>query len=152
MNHILARLIWLAAIALAPMTGGAAELKWFTDYEKAQTQANAEGKAVLLFFHASDWCPPCIRMQREVFNAPEFAAYARSTLVLVDVDFPERIKQNDALKQANLALKKRFNVSQEWGQGFPSIVLLNDVGETMFQERAYAGGLGDVMPDRKSVV
>ena len=114
----------------------AAELAWSTSLPAAQAQARAEKKSVLLFFHGSDWCPPCREMQRQVFDSREFIAYARQTLVLVDVDFPDKAKQEETLKQANLALKAKFNV----GDGYPSIVLLNESGDTVFQELGYAGG------------
>jgi len=113
---------------------------WLADLPKALTQAKAEGKSVLLFFHGSDWCPTCLEMQRQVFDSPEFAQYARRALVLVDVDFPEKKTQSDELKQANLALKARFNFSEELGGGYPTLVLLNAAGGTVFQETGYAGG------------
>jgi rhodanese-related sulfurtransferase/thioredoxin-related protein len=113
---------------------------WFTDLPKAQARAKTEGKAVLLFFHGSDWCPTCAEMERQVFDSPEFVQYARRALVLVDVDFPEKEKQSEELKRANLALKGRFNLTQELGGGFPTIILLNGAGGTVFQETGYAGG------------
>ena len=113
---------------------------WLTDLPKALTQAKAEGKSILLFFHGSDWCPPCVEMQRQVFVSPEFVHYARHALILVDVDFPQKSKQTEELKQANLALKARFNLSREPGEGFPTIVLLNESGETVLQETGYTGG------------
>ena len=113
---------------------------WLADLPKALTQAKAEGKSVLLFFHGSDWCPTCAEMQRQVFDSPAFAQYARQALVLVDVDFPEKLKQDGELRRANVALKARFNLSPEPGESFPTIVLLNDAGETVFQETGYAGG------------
>jgi phage shock protein E len=123
------------------------ELTWLTDLQKAQAQAKAEGKSVLLFFHGSDWCPTCAGMQRQVFDSAVFAQYARRALVLVDVDFPEKHKQNEELRRANLSLKARFNLSQESGEGFPTVVLLNEAGETVFQETGYAsGGPAEVLP------
>jgi rhodanese-related sulfurtransferase/thioredoxin-related protein len=120
---------------------------WFTDLPKAQVQAKAEGKSVLLFFHGSDWCPTCLEMQRQVFDSPEFAQYARRALILVDVDFPENKSQSDEVKRVNLALKTRFNLSEELGGGYPTLVLLNDQGGTLFQETGYAGGgLAEVLP------
>jgi protein disulfide-isomerase len=113
---------------------------WLADLPKALTQAKAEGKSVLLFFHGSDWCPTCMEMQRQVFDSPEFAQYARRALVLVDVDFPEKKTQSDEVKRANLALKARFNFSDELGGGYPTLVLLNQAGGTLFQETGYAGG------------
>src|SRR5664280_2578709 len=59
-------------------------LNWLTDFQKAQARAKVEGKSVLLFFHGSDWCPTCAEMQRQVFDSPAFAQYARQALVLVD--------------------------------------------------------------------
>ncbi len=115
-------------------------LTWLTDLPSAQTRAKAEKKSVLLFFHGSNWCPACVEMQRQVFDSPAFAQYARRSLVLVDVDFPDKHKQDEELKRANAALKTRFNLSPVPDEGFPTIVLLNDAGETVFQETGYAGG------------
>ncbi len=121
------------------MASGAA-LTWLTSFEEARAQARAEGKSVLLFFHGSDWCPPCVQMQREVIDSPVFAGYARQALVLVDVDFPQKQTQSEALRQANLALKARFNLSAARDEGFPTLVLVNAAGETVFQETGYFGG------------
>lgn len=117
-----------------------AGLTWFTDLSKAQTRAKAEGKFVLLFFHGSDGCPPCVEMQRQVFESHAFVEYARQALLLVDVDFPEKQQQDQDLRRTNLALKAKFNLSREVGEGFPTIVLLNEAGETVFQETGYVGG------------
>jgi rhodanese-related sulfurtransferase len=116
------------------------QLNWLTALPKAQAQAKAEGKSILLFFHGSDWCPTCLEMQRQVFDSPAFAQYARRALVLVDVDFPEKQNQSEEVKRANLALKARFNVSEELGGGYPTLVLLNEAGGTVFQETGYGGG------------
>jgi rhodanese-related sulfurtransferase len=128
----------------------AAELTWLTDLPAAQARAKGEGKSLLLFFHGSDWCPTCAEMKGQVFDSPEFRQYARRALVLVDVDFPEKGNQSDELKRANLALKERFNLTQELGGGFPTIVLLNANGGTVFQETGYAGGgPAEVLPKLK---
>ena len=133
---------FLAMLVQAADVNGpsATGLTWFTDLAKAQAKAKAEGKSVLLFFHGSDWCPPCVEMQRQVMDSPAFAQYARQTLVLVDVDFPEKHPLDEALKRSHLALKARFNLSLEAGEGFPTLVLLNEAGETVYQETGYGGG------------
>jgi phage shock protein E len=136
----------IAAASAGPQTPVAAQqssttgLTWLTDLPSAQVRAKAEKKSVLLFFHGSDWCPACVEMQRQVFDSPTFAEFARRSLVLVDVDFPDKHKQDEALKRANAALKARFNLSPAPDEGLPTIVLLNDAGETVFQETGYAGG------------
>jgi len=136
MKNPFSKLLFGAVLVSVAFTSRAADLTWLTDLPKAQAQANAEKKSVLLVFHGSDWCPPCVEFQQRVIGSPEFIAYARQSLVLVDVDFPEKVKQEEKLKQANLALKAKFNV----GENYPTVVLLNESGETIFQEAGYSGG------------
>ena len=147
---LLAGIAAAAAGPQAPLTArqsSTTELTWLTDLPSAQARAKAEKKSVLLFFHGSDWCPACVEMQRQVFDSTAFAQYARRALVLVDVDFPEKHKQDEELRRANAALKVRFNLSPVADEGFPTIVLLNDAGETVFQETGYfGGGPAEVLP------
>ncbi len=132
MRNRLTRFCLGILVSLTAQCSHAADLTWVTDLPKAQAQANAEKKAVLLFFHGSDWCPLCREMQAQVFAKPEFMAYARQALVLVDVDFPEKVKQDETLKRANLALKTKFNLVDN----YPALVLLNEPGETVIQYKA----------------
>jgi rhodanese-related sulfurtransferase/thioredoxin-related protein len=123
--------------ALSLSAANAAELTWLTDFSQAQAQAKAQKKSVLLYFHGSDWCPACKEMEAQVFKTPQFSAYANQGLVLVSVDFPQNTNsQPIALQKANQALKAKFNV----GENFPTIVLLDDAGSTVFQETGYGGG------------
>lgn len=133
------------ALLSAGLTAGvhAAEskpgLSWLTNLHAAETRAKAEHKSILLFFHGSDWCPSCLEMQRQVFESAEFIEYALQVLILVDVDFPQQHPQDLRQRQANLELKTKFNLSPEPGEGFPTIVLLNETGQTLFQETGYGG-------------
>ena len=129
-----------AAQAASSVPQGQADLGWLSELPTAQSRAKQEKKSVLVFFHGSDWCPPCVEMQRELFASPEFANFARTNLVLVDVDFPAKRKQEEAVRRSNLALKAKFNLSPDPSEGFPTIALLDDAGHTVFQETGYATG------------
>jgi thiol-disulfide isomerase/thioredoxin/YHS domain-containing protein len=48
------------------------QLPWAADYAAACQQANAQGKLVLLHFYSDD-CPPCVRVERNVFSQPAVA-------------------------------------------------------------------------------
>jgi rhodanese-related sulfurtransferase/thioredoxin-related protein len=132
------------ALALIAVSAGAAELNWLTDLSQARAQAKAEKKSVLLYFHGSDWCPPCKEMDAQVLHSRKFIDYAKQALVLVDVDFPQKTNSQSAeLQAANQALRAKFNV----GDNFPTLVLLDDAGNTLFQEAGYAGGgQAEVLP------
>src|SRR5438552_12616557 len=88
----------------------AAEGEWLTDLPKAQAQAKAEKKLVLMDFTGSDWCPPCKALHKNVLTSPEFEAYAKTNLVLVVVDFPRSKSQSEELKKSNDELKDKFNI------------------------------------------
>src|SRR5215467_7147839 len=97
----------------------AEEGAWLTDLSKAQTQAKAEKKLVLMDFNGSDWCPPCKALRKNVLNSQTFQNFAKANLVLVDVDFPHGKQQTEELKKANEALAKKFGV-----EAFPTIIVL----------------------------
>src|SRR6266542_4048547 len=75
----------LGFIGYAVMASSAqATAAWSDDLPKAQAQAKAEGKFVLIHFSGSDWCGWCMKLRKEVFLKPEFESYARSNLLLLD--------------------------------------------------------------------
>jgi thioredoxin-related protein len=110
-------------------------LSWGTDLPAALNQAQSDNKMVLLDFTGSDWCPWCIKFDHDVLSTGEFAGYAKSKLVLVQLDFPRTKPQSDDLKQANAALAKRFNVD-----GYPTYVLLNPAGDELGRQVGYREG------------
>ena len=105
---------------LLAQSAGAAE--WQTDYEQAFVTAKAQNKLVLLDFTGSDWCPPCITLQKNVFSKPEFEKYARDNLVLVEIDYPRRRRLPEAVRNQNERLKEQYSIV---GKGFPMIVLVD---------------------------
>jgi thioredoxin-related protein len=113
----------------------AEDLKWLTDLPKAQEQAKAEKKLVMLDFTGSDWCGWCIKLHKEVFSQPEFSDYAKKNLVLVEVDFPRSKPQSEAQKTANQALQTKYSI-----EGYPTIIVLDANGKKVGQLGYEPGG------------
>jgi protein disulfide-isomerase len=101
----------------------------------AAEQAKREGKVVMFNFTGSDWCSWCIKLKQEVFTQPEFESFARDHLVLVEVDFPRRTAQTEALKAANQEAAKRMGVT-----GYPTLVLFNSDGKEIGRSGYKPGG------------
>ncbi|MDB5260947.1 MAG: thiol-disulfide isomerase, partial [Adhaeribacter sp.] len=94
-------------------------------------QAKAEHKYILLNFSGSDWCGPCIQLNKSVFQTEEFAKYAAESLVLANADFP-RLKKNQlvpAQQALNEALADKYNKTG----AFPLTLLLNADGKIIQQ-------------------
>ncbi|MEN8851877.1 MAG: thioredoxin family protein [Candidatus Arcticimaribacter sp.] len=85
--------------------------KWEEDFEMAQEKAVLEEKKLLLVFSGSDWCIPCIRLEKEVWQDAVFLAYAKENLVLYRADFPKRKKNQlpQALKEKHDNLAAQYN-------------------------------------------
>jgi len=96
------------------------ELVWQTDINKAMAISNKTNKPMLLFFTGSDWCGWCIRLQNEVLKTPEFTAWAKKNVVLVELDFPRRTPQSDAIRNQNAGIQQAFGV-----QGYPTVWFAN---------------------------
>ena len=102
---------------------------WQTDFESAKTQALSENKLILLNFSGSDWCGPCIRLHKEIFDDETFRNYADQNLVLVNADFP-RLKKNMLSKdqqQKNEALADLYDREG----AFPLTLLVNAQGKVI---------------------
>jgi thioredoxin-related protein len=113
----------------------AAETTWLTDLPKAQAQAKAENKIVLLDFTGSDWCGWCIKFKKETLDTAEFQAYAATNVVLVELDYPQKKVQSDDLKKSNAALKDQYNI-----EGFPTLIVLDKGGKEIGRQVGYAKG------------
>ena len=114
---------------------GAAELQWLTDLPKAEAKAKAENKLIMMDFTGSDWCPWCIKLDKEVFSTPEFIQYAGKNIVPVKVDFPRAKKQSAELKKANQQLQEKYKI-----EGYPTVVVLDKNGKKVGELGYEAGG------------
>ena len=83
----------------------AQEVTWHTDMTKASEIAINENKPVLMFFTGSDWCGWCKRLQREVLLTKDFEVWAKDNVVLMELDFPKRISQEQSVKAQNYQLQ-----------------------------------------------
>ena len=102
---------------------------WQTDFGKAKAEAKTENKFILLNFSGSDWCGPCIRLHKEIFDSEVFTKYADDNLVLVNADFP-RMKKNMLSKEQqkqNDALADKYNTDG----AFPLTLLLDADGKVI---------------------
>jgi protein disulfide-isomerase len=132
---IMKRLMMTLALVCATLPALATQLEWLTDPEAAQTKARRESKFVLLDFTGSDWCGWCMKLKSEVFDKPEFATFANTNLIMVEVDFPRQKPQSAAQKQVNAKLAKVCGV-----QGYPTIVVLDQNGRAVARLGYMPGG------------
>lgn len=102
-------------------------VNWGNNLTLAKQKATAEHKFILLNFSGSDWCGPCIRMHKEIFDAPDFESFAQQQLILVRADFPRQKKNqlSKPVQENNNSLAEKYNPNGI----FPFTALLNSNGD-----------------------
>jgi protein disulfide-isomerase len=133
MSH---RNLFFGVIGFLGTSGLVFAADWQTDYAKALETAKTENKRVLLDFTGSDWCGPCIQLNKRVFSRPEFRAYAEKNLVLVEIDYPQGKRQSPELVKQNERLAKQYGIDEK---GYPTIVLLDPGGKVFREFTGYDG-------------
>lgn len=99
---------------------------WITNFEEAKEISVKQNQNIILVFQGSDWCAPCIKLDKEVFSTPEFQNLAKDRFVMLQADFPRRKanKLSKELTEQNRELASKYN-----NQGyFPLVVILDKDG------------------------
>ncbi|MCG1037208.1 thioredoxin family protein [Polaribacter sargassicola] len=106
---------------------------WEPTYKGALKKAKEENKPVLIYFTGSDWCGPCIVLDKKLFHSTKFKEIADKDLVLYQADMPRNkdILLPNQLEDNNDLIKK-FKI-----KSFPTLVFVNHKGKML----AYKKGL-----------
>jgi protein disulfide-isomerase len=130
------KILILSALILTAVSTAVAQTRtWSQDFDKALATAKKTNRVVLVDFSGTDWCPWCIKLDKEVFSQKTFRNYAKKNLVTVLIDFPRKKKQAKEIKLRNEKLAKQYEVD-----GFPTVILINAKGETIAATGYQEGG------------
>ena len=145
---VLALAAQLFAVAMggdAPAVSKSVPEGWVEDFEAARLQAAKEGKYVLLAFSGSDWCGPCIALEREVLSQRAFTEELAKRFLLVMVSVP-----HDKSTLSELALTQNDGLKQRYGvHGFPTLVVVNPAdGDAVKRMSGYRAGAPRGFMDR----
>ena len=105
--------------------------EWRTDWDTAKVEAEQANKKLILVFSGSDWCIPCIKLEKEIWENSSFIQYAEQHYVLFRADFPKRKKNKlpETIQQLNDRLASEFNPKGY----FPLVVVLDPQGKVKGQ-------------------
>lgn len=97
--------------------------EWKTDFSEAKKMAQEKNRNIILVFSGSDWCAPCIKLEREIWKSEQFQTYAKDHFVLVRADFPRKRanKLSKEQEKKNAQLAEKYNT-----KGYFPLVLVMD--------------------------
>ena len=96
---------------------------WETDFKNALKTAQDSNKTIILVFSGSDWCTPCMKLEKEIWDTETFQKYAKDHFVMLRADFPRK-KANKLPKEQeekNAQLAEKYNPNGY----FPSVVIID---------------------------
>jgi protein disulfide-isomerase len=99
---------------------------WHDSFEAAREQALVSGKPILADFTGSDWCHWCVKLHDDVFAKEDFEVWARENVVLLELDFPQRSRQDSEIQAQNEKLASLYGI-----EGFPTVLLLDAQGNEL---------------------
>lgn len=102
---------------------------WETNFPVAKTEAAQSNKAIILVFSGSDWCAPCIKLEKQILESETFKAFANENAILVRADFPRK-KENqlpEDIQEQNSQLAELYNQNGY----FPFVVVLDAEGHVL---------------------
>lgn len=91
-------------------------------YATSNSDARDLKKDTLLIFTGSDWCLPCIRLEKNILHDSLFLQFTTYSISFVQADFPQKKKLNEGEVSRNEKLAERFNPN---GQ-FPFLVVIQN--------------------------
>lgn len=109
---------------------------WQTDFNKSKEMAAAENKTIVLVFAGSDWCAPCMKLEKEIWESEAFKAYAKDHYIMQKADFPRKKKNQVESEQVkiNKQLAEKYNPKGY----FPFVAVIdkngNVLGETGYKK------------------
>lgn len=109
---------------------------WSVDYAAAKKEAAETKKDLLIEFTGSDWCPPCIKLNKEVISQDAFKAGVKDKFVLLEVDSPkDKSKLSEETLKQNAELGKKYQI-----KGVPTILLCDADGKPFAKTGYQPGG------------
>ena len=102
---------------------------WQTDFETAKSLAAEQDKPIILVFQGSDWCAPCIKLEKEIWSSEDFIAYSKEHYIMLKADFPRKRQNSLSAEQQekNNALAEKYNKEGY----FPLVVVLDKEGKVL---------------------
>lgn len=102
---------------------------WELDFNNALKTAQDSNKTIILVFSGSDWCAPCIKLEKKIWVSDTFQNYAKDHFVMVRADFPRRKanKLPEEQEEKNAALAEKYNTKGY----FPLVVIFDKSGKVL---------------------
>ncbi len=110
-------------------------INWAKSYTDAVALSQSTSKPIVILFTGTNWCPACMKLEREVISNPEFAQAVGQKFVFLKAEFPA-YSEDSMTSSPYKALLDRYGVD-----AFPTMVVVNANGQLLFKVNYRSGGV-----------
>jgi len=103
--------------------------QWETNWQQATEKAKKSDHNLILVFSGSDWCGPCIKLDKSIWQSTEFQDYAQEHWVMVRADFPR--KKGNQLSGEKAAENSKLAEKYNQNGYFPLVLVLRPDGTVL---------------------
>jgi len=97
-----------------------AQIIKYTDYEVAKSEALKQNKDILIVLTGSEWCKPCIKMKKNVFQNTEFIKLAEDRLIILEINLDRHINMSSKVYKDYDFFKNKYQTN-----ALPSLILID---------------------------
>lgn len=101
-------------------TTSQAQIQKSPDYETAKAEAKNQNKDILIVLTGSEWCKPCVKMKKNVFENQAFIDYANEHFVILELNLPRHWDMDSKLYKDYDFFKQKYQTN-----ALPSLILLD---------------------------
>lgn len=105
--------------------------KWYTSIKAARKQAAEEKKPIVMLFTGSDWCPYCVKLEKEVLTQKVFKEWAANNAILYLAD-----SKGGPGKESSDGRAQKEKYAK--GAGYPCVIITDTEG-THLGKTGYTG-------------
>lgn len=108
--------------------------KWSENYRSVLEKAKKNKKPVLVYFSGSDWCGPCKRLKKDLFDVPSFSNIAKDYNMLY-IDIPQK---QDVISEKQYKHNKELMHQLNPNKVFPTVLILDKKGNVKDKMTGYS--------------
>lgn len=102
---------------------------WKYNFDEAKKIASKENKNIVMIFSGSDWCAPCMRLEKNIWQSEEFKKESAEKWVLLKLNFPRKKANQLSEEQTNhnRTLAEKYNREGS----FPLVIIMQPDGQIL---------------------
>lgn len=103
--------------------------EWQINFTKAKEAATNSNHNIVLVFQGSDWCAPCIKLDKEIWSSAEFKGLSKDHFIMLKADFPR--KKANKLSEQQTAQNAKLAETYNKEGFFPLVLVLDKKGNVL---------------------